>query len=235
MQTTKPSGVEEKSLTACLDKTGPTIKGPIQVDAPNYDGYYAITLENVLSDAECDRLIAFTEAAGYEEALVNVGGGNQIKALDYRNSGRVIIDDADFADALLQRIGKYIPSEFEGWSRVAINERMRFLRYNPGEFFKPHMDGAYVAPNGDRTIVTLQLYLNEGAEGGSTRFFAGDDDSNYKDCVPKKGMVLLFQHDMLHSGEKVIKGRKYAMRTDVLYRRPVKSGHFFTGPPTLKF
>jgi len=39
--------------------------------------------------------------------------------------------------------------------------RLRFLRYDPGEYFKPHFDGVYMRDNGERSCVTIQLYLNE--------------------------------------------------------------------------
>ena len=39
--------------------------------------------------------------------------------------------------------------------------RLRFLRYNPGQYFKPHFDGMYERTNGERSFITLQLYLNE--------------------------------------------------------------------------
>ncbi len=52
------------------------------------------------------------------------------------------------------------------WSVEGVNERMRFLRYHPGQEFKPHLDGQFerlTGPKaGDRSFVTLQLYLNEG-------------------------------------------------------------------------
>lgn len=38
---------------------------------------------------------------------------------------------------------------------------MRFLRYNPGEYFKPHFDGSYMRTNGDVSYITVQIYLNE--------------------------------------------------------------------------
>jgi hypothetical protein len=31
-------------------------------------------------------------------------------------------------------------------------------------------------------------------------------------------MVLVFQHDILHEGSRLKKGRKYTVRTDVMYR-----------------
>ena len=35
--------------------------------------------------------------------------------------------------------------------------------------------------------------------------------------VPKTGSVLLFDHRMLHSGDLLVKGRKYTIRTDVMF------------------
>jgi len=38
---------------------------------------------------------------------------------------------------------------------------LRILRYDPGEYFKPHCDGWYRRENGERSYVTIQIYLNE--------------------------------------------------------------------------
>jgi hypothetical protein len=37
-------------------------------------------------------------------------------------------------------------------------------------------------------------------------------------CVPRTGMVLVFEHELLHEGSELRKGRKYTVRTDVMYR-----------------
>ena len=98
-----------------------------------------------------------------------------------------------------------------------LNERLRFLRYDPGQKFEPHMDGVYRREDGSETsYVTVQLYLNEGFEGGSTTFLGSTDDDRLE-CVPKTGRVLIFEHRLLHEGSALIKGRKYAVRTDVMY------------------
>lgn len=34
---------------------------------------------------------------------------------------------------------------------------------------------------------------------------------------PKRGMVALFQHKLRHEGRPVVRGTKYAMRSDVIY------------------
>ena len=62
--------------------------------------------------------------------------------------------------------------------------------------------------------MTLQLYLNEGFEGGATTFL-GEPDCP---CVPKIGMALVFVHELYHEGSLLKAGRKYAVRTDIMYQ-----------------
>ena len=56
--------------------------------------------------------------------------------------------------------------------------------------------------------------------GGATTFHSLlDDDINF-DVLPKIGRILLFQHrGLLHSGDDVLQGVKYTMRTDLMYER----------------
>ena len=42
--------------------------------------------------------------------------------------------------------------------------------------------------------------------------------------VPKPGLVAVFQHKVRHAGRPVTAGRKYAMRTDVIYQAPDEIG-----------
>ena len=49
------------------------------------------------------------------------------------------------------------------------------MKYNDGDFFKAHYDGAYLRPDGSqRSRITLQLYLNGGFKGGETTFLEGN-------------------------------------------------------------
>ena len=43
-----------------------------------------------------------------EPALVNIGGGEQVRADHYRNSGRVMFDSDEMAHDIWRRIKKYI-------------------------------------------------------------------------------------------------------------------------------
>jgi predicted 2-oxoglutarate/Fe(II)-dependent dioxygenase YbiX len=185
----------------------------------------AVVLHNVLSPEECQRWIEETESIGYTEALVNIGGGREMKLTDVRNSSRCIVDDEERSNQIWQRIKNFIPVDLIDYAiPIELNERLRFLRYDPGEYFAPHFDGCYYRESGDHikhgdtSYVTVQVYLNEGFEGGSTRFFK-NCSNDYYDVVPRTGSVLLFEHRMKHSGEEVVSGRKYALRTDVMFRR----------------
>ena len=59
------------------------------------------------------------------------------------------------------------------------------------------------------------IYLNEDMIGGETKF-------NHHSIKPATGKALIFKHELVHEGSKVIKGIKYVLRTDVMYRRKQK-------------
>lgn len=67
---------------------------------------------------------------------------------------------------------------------------------------------------------TWQVYLNgDELEGGETTFY--DDDGNEQCKVrPSAGLVVLFDHDILHEGSPVRQGRKYVIRSDIMYSCP---------------
>ena len=105
----------------------------------------------------------------------------------------------------------------------------RFKAYN----ITAHCDGAYSEDKDGqvyRTHYTVHLYLNDSAVeaeadapsadliGGATSFLS-HDHSRWVDVNPKAGRVLIFQHlGLYHSGDDVVKGTKYTMRTDIMYR-----------------
>ncbi|KAL8601955.1 hypothetical protein ACOMHN_008447 [Nucella lapillus] len=176
----------------------------------------AFVLHNVFTPKECKEYIKMTEKKGYEQAQVNIGDGRQMMMTDVRNSDRCIVDSFEEADKIWQRIKSFVPSDWNGRKVLGLNERLRFLRYDPGQYFKPHMDGIYRRENGESSFVTVQMYLNEGFKGGSTTFLH-KCSSQRCEVVPKTGSVLVFEHMILHEGSLLEKGRKYAMRTDVMY------------------
>lgn len=132
-------------------------------------------------------------------------------AQDIRNNTRVMLDDEALADELWQLIKRHVPQIHEGHKVVGLNERLRFYRYDPGKRFNWHYDDCFRRPNGQRSFYTLMFYLNDDFEGGSTEF----EDAN---IVPEKGDALIFWHYQRHIGNMVDVGRKYVIRTDVMYQ-----------------
>lgn len=186
-------------------------------------------VDDVLSPEECAREIARMEELGPDVATINAGGGRMVLNTNVRNNDRVIFDDHVLAAELFTRLRDVIPKspkEIAGLGRysdpgdeharaVGLNERFRAYRYSPGQRFAPHHDGAFRRDAKEVSEITVIVYLNEEFEGGETSFL--DLELVVK---PKRGMALLFAHPMLHEGCVVRSGRKYALRSDVMYRWP---------------
>ncbi|OQR84883.1 hypothetical protein ACHHYP_12602 [Achlya hypogyna] len=204
------------SVAECLDASANLTITATPLTNGN-QGPYAVVFDDVLSPAECQRLIAFTERTnGYEAALVNDGNGRQAYLPDMRTCDRCMIDDGAAAKVLWERLRPHLPTEFHGASLIEINERLRFLRYSPGHEFKSHFDGCYRRANGDVSVLTVQFYLNEVTKGGETSMVLGTEEHFVE---PKVGRAVVFQHrGVLHAGEPVFAGRKYTIRSDIMSR-----------------
>jgi prolyl 4-hydroxylase len=168
------------------------------------------TIPGFLPGPECRDLIARAEGSGFEGAMISRGGQGVIDER-VRNNDRVIEDNADLAQSLWARASPCMPRQMLGRRLVGLNPRFRTYRYVPGQRFKWHMDGAYDDGQGTRSILTFMVYLNEGYEGGETKF-------RFTSITPREGLALVFDHEQIHEGGEVLSGTKYVIRTDVLSR-----------------
>ncbi|KAF9998133.1 hypothetical protein BGZ80_003692 [Entomortierella chlamydospora] len=187
----------------------------------------AFTLQNILSPQECQSLIERSEATGYEIALINSPNGQGVHIPGYRDGHRCIIDDHAVSAELWKRIKHHVPAVYKSRPVIGLNERLRFLKYGPGDKFQPHMDGEYRRTDGSGhvTKITVQFYLNQDCQGGATSFlqqqslWADENEATRKVVAvpPKTGQALVFQHNLVHEGSKVTEGVKYVIRSDILY------------------
>jgi Rps23 Pro-64 3,4-dihydroxylase Tpa1-like proline 4-hydroxylase len=184
---------------------------------------FAIILDNVFTKEECDNLIKLSEEIpeNYEIAKVTYDD-EQIIDTNYRNNKRWLNFDKKLAETFFEKIKSYIPIEFEGNKVSCLNERLSFLKYSPGEYFRAHQDGYYIRPDDSEiSYITVQIYLNDLKEedGGETTFIEDKYNGIYKNysVIPKVGRVLLFEHDIEHEGSILKHGLKYCIRTDVMY------------------
>jgi predicted 2-oxoglutarate/Fe(II)-dependent dioxygenase YbiX len=175
-------------------------------------------VHDFLSPDECEHYRQWSESIGYVDAPITTSTGFQMRK-DIRNNTRVMVDDFDLADRMWRRLRIFMAPRYGDFHVAGLNERFRFYRYDPGQRFRKHYDGAYFRDNGERSFVTFMIYLNDVDQGGDTVFY---DECAYERfrVQPQTGKALIFIHDVLHEGAPVISGRKYVMRTDIMYRLP---------------
>lgn len=168
----------------------------------------------LLSAEACQALIGRIEAEGPTRAPITTARGF-VMAPEIRNNTRVILDDPALAAELWPKVRPLVPSSMcGGRAACGVNERFRCYRYQPGERFAPHYDGAYNRDEREGSRLTFMIYLNEGFEGGETAFL--DFGVSVR---PAMGMALFFQHVLLHEGCLLVRGTKYALRSDIMFRR----------------
>ena len=162
------------------------------------------TVEGVYSPSECSDFVTLIERSSPMLAT-----NNPI----YRDQDRVIRDDPAIAAELFRRLQAHLPERMGALRLSGLNERLRFYRYRTGQRFEPHMDHWYRPNERQITLHTVLAYFNDDFEGGETVFQEQLD----RVVAPRAGMVAIFQHKLRHEGRPVLRGSKYAMRSDVIY------------------
>ena len=165
---------------------------------------------------ECAALIRLAAGIGFSDAPITTSRGF-IMAPEVRNNTRVILDDDARARELWQRLEPFVPARRHGWRAIGLNERFRFYRYEPGQYFRWHHDGSFIRGADERSLLTVMLYLDHDFVGGATEFERSRGD--IVRVTPRTGMVLAFDHPIVHQGAPVERGVKHVLRTDVMYRR----------------
>ena len=209
---------------------------------PIYNIPTAFRLTSFLSTDESHQLIALAESLGFEEDAA-VSLPRHIR----HNESLVWIADQSTHNILWNRCKNLLEEHLKTFTSkkpVGINQRFRFYKYNQGDFFKPHTDGAWPASavvdgklianaHPDRySLMTFLIFLNDNFEGGETTFYVHKDDptkaaKRSEDVKvvalkPLSGSVLCFAHGThpqhcMHGSKEIIKGSKYIIRTDLLF------------------
>ena len=179
------------------------------------DGERIFVVRGFLTAEECGSLVARSEQAGYTEATITTAAGF-VMAKDIRDNARLIVGDASLAHEWWQRASPFLPERIDEWHAVGFNERFRFYRYDSQQKFAPHFDGHFRRDTGEQSQLTFMVYLNADFSGGETKFY-NEDRELHVTVRPERGMALGFAHSQLHEGAPVVRGRKYVLRTDVMY------------------
>ena len=113
---------------------------------------------------------------------------------------------------------------------LGLNPKLRVLKYDyaDNDRFEPHFDATTKVGQHKKSVLTVLLYLNDGDgidfQGGDTLFLnhhislrQDSDEGSVTNVVPSTGDVVIFEHDLYHSGAPLEWGTKYVLRTDILF------------------
>ncbi|KAG7369083.1 procollagen-proline,2-oxoglutarate-4-dioxygenase [Nitzschia inconspicua] len=152
---------------------------------------WVVTIENLISKEEAERLIELGGVRGYERSK-DVGskkpdGSYGEIVTDHRTSHNAWCQSGCRNDTHVKAVKQRL-SEITGLPEIN-SEDLQLLRYEKGQYYKSHHD--YIAHNIDRQqgvrILTVFLYLNDVEAGGGTHF-----NSLNITITPKQGRALLW-------------------------------------------
>ena len=174
-----------------------------------------VLLGDLLSNEECDALVAYSEQRMLRSPVVSdAEGKNEIHA--YRTSRGAMLQRGE--SELVERIEARLAA-LTRWPAER-GEGLQVLRYESGNEYRPHFD--WFTPDlpgprkhmerGGQRVATIIMYLSEVEQGGATSF-----PNIGLQVQPKKGSAVFFANtdvygipdqQTLHAGEPVVAGRK---------------------------
>lgn len=225
------------NITMELDETKLSYRN-IGLDLPNDNTL--IIIDNLLSDTECENIIAKTNGHYHDLSMEYLP--------TQRQSERILNLEQNMARVIYARIEHIIRDEhykkhlkpfgfgIDGeWNPIGINYCFRHTVYHaPSVGFFPHRDSSYIHDADTRSILTIVIYLNDTFQGGDTIFIRPNTERKMEQtvkeelengysimhtCCPKKGSALVFNHNVIHAGNPVEYGSKYIIRSDILFKR----------------
>lgn len=210
-------------------------------------GLLAFEIRDLLTAAEADAVVEASERFGYRDEAPGIStppGMRMNKSVHW-------VADLEMLGPLLGRLGTLLPARMDGMSlHPRLSERLNMYRYDDGDVFNRHTDGAWPGFSLDaerrrmlqwpahlRSCLTMLLYLNgpdDGVQGGDTRLYR--PDGSHCDVRPVKGSALFFHHgfgpqSVLHVGCPVHGPvPKYVARINVMYEAATPSPSLHRAP-----
>jgi hypothetical protein len=156
-------------------------------------GLDAFCLDGVLTNEECDALVAAAENSGHLSFW-----SSDRSAASFRNADTIEMTHPSFAAEVWARVEPFLEAQSakvldiseEGtplrwerdiggtWDACGTNECLLVSRYEAGGHFAPHTDGYSVVDLNHRSMYSMIVYLNDcctpGPGDGGTRFFADE-------------------------------------------------------------
>ena len=211
-------------MGAFLSRQEPSVK--LTADSPDVQPEVvipgsALYLHHLLTPAECADFRRLMDSA---ENVTDIGTDEK----SYRYCRRAVSRQEEAMATLWLRVKRVmeetgiielVAKEGSDWQATGLNELVRVVSYPAGGKFDPHCDGSYSRGVAERSWWTLNIYLNTVLEedGGATVFLGGKEEVAVQ--PEEGGGLLFFQPGLLHEGRPLVKGEKWLLRTDVMFRR----------------
>ncbi len=125
---------------------------------------------------------------------------------------------------------------YPNWRFIGVNPMFRLIEYKEGDYLVPHYDDSFYQSSSRRSLLTLVIFLANDCVGGATRFIFDKQDNisleqkNFSDwdrepetfeiqhyLKPTPGGALIFPHRLLHDGERIHKGNKIILRSELMF------------------
>ncbi|MEQ1686297.1 MAG: 2OG-Fe(II) oxygenase [Burkholderiaceae bacterium] len=173
-----------------------------------------VVFANLISDEECDEIIALARARlARSETVQTETGSSEVN--EARTSQGMFFERGEHA--VCARVEARMAALMH-WP-LENGEGLQVLRYGPGAEYKPHYD--YFDPSqpgtpsilkrGGQRVASLVCYLNTPERGGATIF-----PDVQLEVAPVKGNAVFFSYDRahastrsLHGGAPVVEGEKW--------------------------
>mmetsp|Transcript_17506 Transcript_17506/g.26780 ORF Transcript_17506/g.26780 Transcript_17506/m.26780 type:complete len:272 (+) Transcript_17506:50-865(+) len=151
----------------------------------------AWTMENLLSQQECQKIIQDASTTGMKQANGDIR---------HRNNFNHKFQDKILSEILWSRLSDLVPSKYiirdpenhpagfipyspqnmlGTWHPYAINTHFSVLYYKDGGHFGPHRDNHIKLSEHEQSMLTVGIYLNDRPDGsgGATHFLCNDTDA----------------------------------------------------------
>jgi hypothetical protein len=123
-----------------------------------------------------------------------------------------VIEDPVLALRLFYRLAKALPPTREQAELAGIKPLLRCLRYQRGEGTTIHCDPARETSDGQRSQLSVMVFLNDDFAGGAIEF-----PNVGRVIEPRVGRAIVFPHAALHRDHMVGRGRKFVLEAEVFY------------------
>lgn len=123
-----------------------------------------------------------------------------------------VIDDPVLALRLFYRLVGALPATRERAELSGLKPLLRCLRYRRGEGTEVHCDPQRETSDGQRSQLSVMVFLNDDFRGGAVEFPSID-----RIVEPRAGRAIVFPHGTIHRDQSVERGRKFVLETEVFY------------------